>query len=329
MSGAQRGDRCQNSMRHSIAYPGVPSPARDWNHAEGGLKIRLGHQSPWARGEEKAYGIIDRGIVEREGVSGDKVIDAGACGCREVLNHAPPVAFLWDDAKARAAQVGQWSLLEGAVNPPRQHLLVQLRLNHFWVFYRLGQLRKSWRFRTSSLPLPSVVAVDHPLIRKKRSPIPRTGLAGSQAERNENGTERNKDGTELKRCENAVPRKRSHRRTIVRRSSNVNFLLTGTVAPPHSLHMLMSTASHITVPIQWCYGCLGVWPAVGPSWLSCISGAQWASTHCIGNLSGLPGIMFSHVAPFRPISHKYACKLLKGHGHGSESPHTSSIYRSR
>ena len=38
--------------------------------------------------------------------------------------------------------------------------------------YRLGQLRKSWRFRTSSLPLPSVVAVDHPLIRKKRSPIP-------------------------------------------------------------------------------------------------------------------------------------------------------------
>ena len=96
--------------------------------------------------------------------------------------------------------------------------------------YRLGQLRKSWRFCTSSLPLPSVVAVDHPLIRKKRSPIPRTGLAGSQAERNENGTERKKDGTELKRCENAVPRKRSHRRTIVRRSSNVNFLLTGTVA---------------------------------------------------------------------------------------------------
>ena len=83
--------------------------------------------------------------------------------------------------------------------------------------YRLGQLRKSWYFRTSSLPLPSVVAVDHPLIRKKRSPIPRTGLAGSQAERNENGTERKKDGTELKRCENAV--KRSHRRTIVRRSS--------------------------------------------------------------------------------------------------------------
>ena len=68
--------------------------------------------------------------------------------------------------------------------------------------YRLGQLRKSWRFRTLSLPLPSIVAVDHPLIRKKRSPIPRayTGLAGSQAERNENGTktERKKDGTELK-----------------------------------------------------------------------------------------------------------------------------------
>ena len=56
------------------------------------------------------------------------------------------------------------------------------------------------------------------------------GLAGSQAERNENGTERKKDGTELKRCENAVPRKRSHRRTIVRRSSNVNFLLTGPVS---------------------------------------------------------------------------------------------------
>ena len=93
--------------------------------------------------------------------------------------------------------------------------------------YRLGQLRKSWRFRTSSLLLPPVVAVDHPLIRKKRSPIPRTGLAGSQAERNENGMERKKDGTELKRCENAVLRKCSHRRTIIRRLSNVNFLLTG------------------------------------------------------------------------------------------------------
>ena len=59
---------------------------------------------------------------------------------------------------------------------------------------------------TSSLPLPSVVAVDHPLIRKKHSLIPRayTGLAGSQAERNENGTktERKEVGTELFR-ENA------------------------------------------------------------------------------------------------------------------------------
>ena len=55
---------------------------------------------------------------------------------------------------------------------------------------RPGQLHKNWRFRTSSLLLPSVVAVDHPLLRKKRSLIPRVymGLAGSQAERNENGT---------------------------------------------------------------------------------------------------------------------------------------------
>ena len=55
---------------------------------------------------------------------------------------------------------------------------------------RPGQLHKNWRFRISSLLLPSVVAVDHPLLRKKRSPIPRayTGLAGSQAEWNENET---------------------------------------------------------------------------------------------------------------------------------------------
>ena len=55
---------------------------------------------------------------------------------------------------------------------------------------RPGQLHKNWHFRTSSLLLPSVVAVDHPLLRKKCSLIPRvyTGLAGSQAEWNENGT---------------------------------------------------------------------------------------------------------------------------------------------
>ena len=93
--------------------------------------------------------------------------------------------------------------------------------------YRLGQLRKSWRFRTSSLPLPSdsVVAVDHPLIRKKRSPIP---TSVSQAERSENGTKtvRKKDGTELRtvrECRSAktlAPLK--DRSTIVER-------LTGTV----------------------------------------------------------------------------------------------------
>ena len=50
-------------------------------------------------------------------------------------------------------------------------------------------------------------------------------------------TEQKKGGTELKRCENAVRRKRSHRRTTVRRSSNVNFLLTRTVLL-HTLAML-------------------------------------------------------------------------------------------
>ena len=96
--------------------------------------------------------------------------------------------------------------------------------------YRL--VHKSWRFRTSSLPLPSVVAVDHHLI-KKHSLIPcaYTGLAGSQAERNGNKTktERKEDGTELNTVRELIPFRENARRTIIRRSSNISFLITGTV----------------------------------------------------------------------------------------------------
>ena len=58
--------------------------------------------------------------------------------------------------------------------------------------YRLGQLRKGWRFRTSSLLLPSVVAIDHPLIAFTDTLLTRI----SQSEWNENGTktEWKKDG---------------------------------------------------------------------------------------------------------------------------------------
>ena len=44
------------------------------------------------------------------------------------------------------------------------------------VRYKLGKLRKCWRFLSSSRPLPFVAAVGHPPLQKKSSPFPRARL---------------------------------------------------------------------------------------------------------------------------------------------------------
>ena len=41
------------------------------------------------------------------------------------------------------------------------------------VLYKLGKLRKCWRFLSLSYPLPFVAAVDHPPLQKKSSAFPR------------------------------------------------------------------------------------------------------------------------------------------------------------
>ena len=44
------------------------------------------------------------------------------------------------------------------------------------VRYKLGKLRKCWRFLSSSHPLPFVVVVGHPPFQKKSSPFPRARI---------------------------------------------------------------------------------------------------------------------------------------------------------
>ena len=78
-------------------------------------------------------GVVDGGVLQREVLGVNEVIDAVARRSREVIDQSPTVVLLWNNTNARTMEIVVWGVIIGASHSILSNLFLEGFVYYLWV----------------------------------------------------------------------------------------------------------------------------------------------------------------------------------------------------